>query len=321
MINFSVIIPNYNHAPFLKQRIDSVLGQVYSDFEIIIIDDCSADSSLQIIESYRGTGKISHIIENKENSGSPFKPWIKGAALAKYNWIWIGESDDFADPMFLKEAADAIIQHPSMGIFYCDSYIVDDKNITGEERYSEIKNKRFGTKKWSTSYYKNGTAEINECLKFESTINNVSSMVFQKRLLLPESKMPDEFYLYGDWFFFLKACFSANIYYCNKPLNYYRMHTGSHLHLNTSLVIARSEHFRILKALYYHKEVMDKKHLLDHFAYHYLSFGVIEDGLRKGISIIAFYFRYSPLLAWKITIRIIYIKLFRIKRAFRKSIE
>lgn len=321
MVNFSVIIPNYNHASFLKQRIDSVLKQTYSDFEVIIIDDCSTDNSWPIIESYRGTGKISHIVMNRENSGSPFKPWIKGAALAKYNWIWIGESDDFADPMFLEEAADAIMKHPSIGIFYCDSYTVDDKNIKGEERCSEIKNKRFGTKKWSTAYYNNGMAEINECLKFESTINNVSSMVFQKRLLLPEPEMLHEFYLYGDWFFFLKACFSANVYYCNKPLNYYRIHAGSHLHLNTSLMLARSEHFRILKTLYYNKAVMDKKHLLDHFAYHYLSFGIIEDGLRKGISIIAFYFKYSPLLAWKVTIRIIYIKLFRIKRTFRESVK
>ena len=48
----SVIIPNYNHAPYLKERIDSVLNQTYQDFEVIILDDCSPDNSVEVIEQY-----------------------------------------------------------------------------------------------------------------------------------------------------------------------------------------------------------------------------------------------------------------------------
>jgi GT2 family glycosyltransferase len=43
MPNVSVIVSNYNHARFLRQRIDSVLGQTYQDFELILLDDCSTD--------------------------------------------------------------------------------------------------------------------------------------------------------------------------------------------------------------------------------------------------------------------------------------
>ena len=46
----SVIIPNYNHAPFLKERIDSVINQHYDNFEVIILDDCSKDNSREVIE-------------------------------------------------------------------------------------------------------------------------------------------------------------------------------------------------------------------------------------------------------------------------------
>lgn len=321
MINFSVIIPNFNHAPFLQQRIDSVLAQIYPHFELIIIDDCSSDSSATIIGKYRENKKVTHIVHNSQNSGSPFKPWATGLALAKYDWIWIAESDDFADPAFLKEAAEAIAQHPSVGLFYCDSYTVDEENVKGPRRYAEIKNEQFNTQKWSESYFNNGIDELNECLKYGSTINNVSSMVFQKHLLVPVIAGLNHFYLYGDFLFFVKASVATNIFYSSKPLNYYRIHSGSHLHLKTTIVKARSEHYRILDILYGHKLVTNKTHLLNHYVYNYLSFGIIEDGLRNGYAIIRFYFRHNPRLAWKVLIRIIYIKLFRIKRAFWEPLK
>lgn len=99
-MNVSVIIPNYCHARFLNQRIDSVLNQTYSDYEVIILDDCSTDNSREIIESYRNHPKISHIVYNEKNSGSTFIQWEKGFELARGEYIWIAESDDVA-PIYL----------------------------------------------------------------------------------------------------------------------------------------------------------------------------------------------------------------------------
>ena len=65
----TVIIPNYNHAKYLRQRIDTVLNQTYTSFEVIILDDCSTDNSKDIILSYKDNPHISNIVLNSENSG------------------------------------------------------------------------------------------------------------------------------------------------------------------------------------------------------------------------------------------------------------
>ncbi|MFM7595916.1 MAG: glycosyltransferase family 2 protein [Flavobacteriales bacterium] len=100
----SVIIPNYNHAPFLKERIDSVLNQSYSHVEVILLDDCSSDNSREIIEEYRRNEKVKHIVYNQKNSGNTFIQWQKGVELALGEWVWIAESDDRAHPDLFQNA-------------------------------------------------------------------------------------------------------------------------------------------------------------------------------------------------------------------------
>src|SRR5690349_2386149 len=103
MLNISVIIPNFDHASFLKQRIESVLNQTFQDFEIIILDDCSTDNSREIIEQYRQHPKVSHIEYNKTNSGSTFIQWQKGLSIAVGEYMWIAESDDVSSPKFIEK--------------------------------------------------------------------------------------------------------------------------------------------------------------------------------------------------------------------------
>ena len=121
----SVIIPNYCHARYLDQRIQSVLNQTYRNFEVIILDDCSPDdgASRAVIEKYRDNPHVSHIVYNTENSGSPFRQWNKGFGLAKGELIWIAESDDYADERFLEILVPCILLHNNISVAFCRSVL------------------------------------------------------------------------------------------------------------------------------------------------------------------------------------------------------
>ena len=93
----SVNVLNYNHAKYLRQRIDSILVQTFQDFELILLDDKSTDDSFDIIKSYQTDSHVSHVVVNEYNSGNPFSQWVKGIELSKGDYVWIAESDDVAD--------------------------------------------------------------------------------------------------------------------------------------------------------------------------------------------------------------------------------
>lgn len=99
----SVIIPNYNYARYLDARIESVLNQTFTDFELILLDDVSTDDSLKVFDQYKDNPHVSCLVVNETNSGSPFKQWMKGILLAQGKYIWIAEADDLAESDFLEK--------------------------------------------------------------------------------------------------------------------------------------------------------------------------------------------------------------------------
>ena len=125
----SVIIPNFNHAPYLKQRIDSVLSQTYDNLEVILLDDCSRDNSGEILSSYKHNPKVKKIIINENNSGSTFKQWEKGFELSCGEYIWIAESDDYCDAFFLERLVGQLSENGTVAIAYTSSHLVDAHNI------------------------------------------------------------------------------------------------------------------------------------------------------------------------------------------------
>src|SRR6267378_4281709 len=117
----SVVVPNYNHARFLRQRLDSIVGQTFQNFEVILLDDCSTDESRSILSEYARDPRV-RIEFNEKNSGSTFKQWNKGVRLARGKCVWIAESDDYAEPKLLEKLVDRLDADPKTVFSYCRSW-------------------------------------------------------------------------------------------------------------------------------------------------------------------------------------------------------
>jgi len=223
MPNVSVIIPNYNHAPYLNQRIDSVLNQTYQDFELIILDDKSTDNSKEVIESYRSHPKVSQIVYNEINSGSTFKQWNRGIRLAKGELIWLAESDDDASEFFLEEMVSRFNQNSNLGIVYCDSYYINEKNKK-LKRTHLWKNERFSSTRWNNDFINTGINEVNNYLIYHNVIDNASSALFKKEVLFKAGLADESFRYIGDLFLYMKVLMLSDVAYVTRPLNYFREH-------------------------------------------------------------------------------------------------
>ena len=120
----SVIVPNYNHARFLAERVESILRQTYQDFELILLDDCSQDDSRGVLERYGSDPRV-RLEFNEANSGSPFKQWAKGVRMSQGKYVWVAESDDYADARLLERLVAALESDERIAFAYCRSWGVD----------------------------------------------------------------------------------------------------------------------------------------------------------------------------------------------------
>ena len=90
----STIIPVYNCNKTIYSAINSILNQNYTDFEIILIDDCSKDNSLKIIQDIQEKDKRIKVLKNKKNMGTLYSRSL-GVLISKGEYIFPLDNDDF----------------------------------------------------------------------------------------------------------------------------------------------------------------------------------------------------------------------------------
>ena len=207
----SVIIPNYNHARYLEQRLDSVFNQTYQNFEVIILDDCSTDNSLEVINRYKDNPHLSQIVVNETNSGSVFKQWDKGINLAKGELIWIAESDDCCELIMLEELAKAYEKKPNRVLAFSSYVRLYDNGSVVKEKERAIQ------------YYR-GRRFVSHWMSLYCVVRNASGAIFSKKAY---EQLPDTFKSYkacGDYLFWTQIAEQGRVVYVPKNLTYFRIH-------------------------------------------------------------------------------------------------
>jgi glycosyltransferase involved in cell wall biosynthesis len=217
----SVIVPNYNHAPYLEERIESILAQDWTDFELILLDDCSPDNSREILERYRNHPHVSHIVYNEYNSGSTFKQWLKGIELARGEYIWIAESDDVAAPTLLSTYLEVVIRHSGTVLVYSGSNMIDPSG-------NKIEGMDWDTYEQNGKPYEifHGKDFIRHHLLWKNEVYNASMVLFKKTCF---QQVAQE-YLFlrycGDWLIWGCIAAQGEVIRCNQKLNFFRQHNN-----------------------------------------------------------------------------------------------
>ena len=220
----SILIPNYNHKPYLQQRLETVFGQTFQDFEVILLDDASTDGSQEILEHYKDHPKVSHLILNTQNYGSPFKQWQKGINLAKGEYIWIAESDDYCELYFLEHIISKM--NVTTGICYAQTIDVDEK---GKRLLNRIEyTKEFMPNIWKGDFEMDGTKFIEKYLSVKNVVPNASAVVFKKDLVDQTlfSEILLNMKMCGDWLLWAMVMGKTQVAFVAEPLNYFRNHAA-----------------------------------------------------------------------------------------------
>ena len=245
MPRVSVVVPNYNHARFLAERLDSILGQTYRDFELIVLDDASTDSSREVLRTYAGKTPM-QLMLNERNSGSTFHQWRRGAERAQGEFLWIAESDDFAAPRLLERLVAVLEQHPSVGLAYCRSLRVSADGALGD--FVEQGNAHLHPTRWLQDHQNDGRDEVRRYFFIQNVVANASAALTRRAAFLQALEGAEERRLTGDWYTWTRILRHADIAFVAEPLNHFRTH-GRSVRETTRAVAASAERFSLQAAL------------------------------------------------------------------------
>jgi glycosyltransferase involved in cell wall biosynthesis len=198
----SIVIVCYNSEKYIKIAIESVRGQKYKNWELIIVNDCSRDATQKIIERYKS--KKIKIISLKRNVGA-YKATNLAFKKARGEYIAILDSDDYSHPKRILSQVLELENDYNIGLVFTKYKIVNEHNKLK-------KNKEFKLKK-----------DFDSRFPCENLICNSSAMF--RRKFIKQLGFYNKSYFYSyDYYFYLKIFMVSKIKLINKFYTYYRIH-------------------------------------------------------------------------------------------------
>lgn len=205
----SIIMPVFNSEKYLKEAIDSILNQTYKDFQLIIINDGSTDSSLEIVNEYAIIDKRVKVFNNDGNKGLPYTR-RRGLELADTEYIALMDSDDISYPKRLEEQVNYLDNNKSVMVVATDfDYLIDDKIV---------KFKKLACKKNLTEE----NTSIDYQLMFFNPILNSSAMFRSDFIRKNKINYREEYFVAQDYIFWVDCKRKGLFHTIDKKLIAYR---------------------------------------------------------------------------------------------------
>jgi len=131
-----VVMPVYNAEAFLSEAVESILGQTFTDFEFIVVDDASTDDSSKILQEYQQLDKRLVLLSNKDNFGIA-ETRTKGTKQAQGKYIAVADADDISVPTRFAKQFDYLESHAECGVVggFLELFDSDTGRTIGVRKY------------------------------------------------------------------------------------------------------------------------------------------------------------------------------------------
>ena len=140
----TIAIPFYNAEKYFAQTIDSVLVQTYSEFEVLLVDDGSTDSSMQIARKYAALDSRVKIFSDGENKNLGFR-LNQIPSLVSTPYLARMDADDIMHPQKIEKQMQVLLEHPEIDVLGTNVYSIDEndtvvgiRNIVTKEKYNVV---------------------------------------------------------------------------------------------------------------------------------------------------------------------------------------
>lgn len=220
-----VLVPSYNHGRFISKRLQTVLDQTYTSLQLLVIDDGSSDNTAAELSKFHDTRL--RVMRRSFNSGSPFTAWIEARdelIKAHYDYIWIAESDDFAETTFLERGLRELQNTPSAALYYCHSWMIDEEDLIIGHSINYLR-QNFPQIQWQHNWHMEGPRFASQLLLNGMAIPNMSSALIRADAFSAAVE-PSlcNFKLAGDWAFSMRLATQGSVIFDSWDGNSFRQH-------------------------------------------------------------------------------------------------
>jgi len=215
MQKVSVIMPCFNHARFVAESANSILGQTEQDLELIIVDDCSSDNSWEVIQAVAQGDQRVRMMRHDQNRGAS-RSRNDGLQAARGEFVGFCDADDIWEPQKLRAQLDLLQQFKEYPVVYCDATIVDETGMPTGQRFSQ---------RYSPPL--NPSGRLFSDLIHQGNFINMQSVLLRRECVDQVGYFDEGIKWVEDWWFWIRISHKHPFRYDPRALARYRVHSKS----------------------------------------------------------------------------------------------